>query len=105
MQNDASGSGCAAATVPGEMARPVSRTSIPVRSPSRPNPATRVPAGIFVAGAVIFTGVGFGATLVIRDQLAPSFFFFFFFFFFFYKKKKKKKRQRGEHCAIDRSRA
>jgi S1-C subfamily serine protease len=72
MQNDASGSGPAGSDGSGGNGTPGIPDVNTGPEPVTAKPRTRVRAGVFVAAAVIFTGVGFGATLVIRDQLAPA---------------------------------
>jgi S1-C subfamily serine protease len=54
------------------MARPGIPDADAGPEPVTAKPRTRVRAAVFVAGAAVFTAVGFGATLVIRDQLAPA---------------------------------
>ncbi len=76
MQDDASGGGQADSTgsrgndAPGIPDVKAGRSFRPQATTAKPG--KRVLAGAFVAAAAVFIAVGFGATLVIRDQLDPA---------------------------------
>lgn len=72
MQDDANGRGHAGSAGSGGNDRPSIPDVNAGPAPVAAKPRKRVRAGFFVVAAAAFTAVGFGASVVIRDQIAPA---------------------------------
>lgn len=72
MQDDANGRGHAGSAGSGGNDRPSIPDVNAGPAPVAAKPRKRVRAGVFVVAAAAFTAVGFGASVVIRDQIAPA---------------------------------
>src|SRR5450755_343307 len=72
MNDDAGGRGHAGSAGSGENDAPSIPDVNAAPEPVTAKPRKRVRAGVFAAAAAAFTAVGFGATMVIRDQITPA---------------------------------
>lgn len=72
MQDEASGSGQAGRAGSGENATPGIPDVTANPEPATAKPRKRVQAGVFTVAVAAFAAVGFGASVVIRDQIAPA---------------------------------